>query len=104
MSDPGTSYRTRDEVQGVRQTRDPITQFKDKIIDAGLVTADELKKLDDEIKTVVDAATKFCKGDKEIAVDELYTDVYSNNLDPLIRGLTPDQMHKHTSLNKAVNL
>lgn len=43
MSDPGTSYRTRDEVQEVRQTRDPITQFKEKIIDAGLATAEELK-------------------------------------------------------------
>merc|ERR1719420_1105739 len=31
MSDPGTSYRTRDEVQEVRQTRDPITGFRDKI-------------------------------------------------------------------------
>lgn len=104
MSDPGTSYRTRDEVQGVRQTRDPITQFKEKIIEAGLVTADELKTVDDEIKTVVDAATKFCKADKEIGVEELYTDVHSKNIDPLIRGLTPDQLHKHTSLNKAVNL
>lgn len=43
MSDPGTSYRTRDEVQEVRQTRDPISSFKDKIITAGLVTAEELK-------------------------------------------------------------
>lgn len=43
MSDPGTSYRTRDEIQEVRQTRDPITQFKEKIIEAGLVTADEIK-------------------------------------------------------------
>lgn len=104
MSDPGTSYRTRDEVQGVRQTRDPITQFKEKIIEAGLVTAEELKKIDDEIKTVTDAATKFCKADKEIGLDELYMDVYSKNIDPLIRGLTPDEWHKHTSLNKAVNL
>lgn len=104
MSDPGTSYRTRDEVQGVRQTRDPITQFKEKIIEAGLVTADDLKKIDDEIKTITDAATKFCKADKEIAIAELYQDVYSHNIDPLIRGLTPDQLHKHTSLNKAVNL
>lgn len=43
MSDPGTSYRTRDEVQEVRQTRDPISSFKDKIISAGLVTAEDLK-------------------------------------------------------------
>lgn len=43
MSDPGTSYRTRDEIQEVRQTRDPITSFKEKIISTNLVTADELK-------------------------------------------------------------
>lgn len=43
MSDPGTSYRTREEVQDVRQTRDPITSFKEKILTAGLVTADDLK-------------------------------------------------------------
>lgn len=43
MSDPGTSYRTREEVQDVRQTRDPITSFKEKIVTAGLATAEELK-------------------------------------------------------------
>lgn len=47
MSDPGTSYRTRDEVQTVRQTRDPITSFKDKILSTDLVTADELKVIID---------------------------------------------------------
>jgi pyruvate dehydrogenase E1 component alpha subunit len=45
MSDPGTSYRTREEIQEVRQTRDPITHFKEKITDANLVTADEIKVL-----------------------------------------------------------
>lgn len=43
MSDPGTSYRTRDEIQEVRQTRDPITSFREKIINAELVTQEELK-------------------------------------------------------------
>lgn len=43
MSDPGTSYRTRDEIQEVRQTRDPIMLFKERILSADLVTADELK-------------------------------------------------------------
>lgn len=104
MSDPGTSYRTRDEVQNVRQTRDPITLFRERILDSGLAKAEELKKIDDEIKTTVDAANKFAKADKEIAVSELYTDVYSKNIDPLIRGLTPAEWHKHTSLNRARNL
>lgn len=43
MSDPGTSYRTREEIQEVRQTRDPIMLFKEKIVSSGLVTAEELK-------------------------------------------------------------
>lgn len=43
MSDPGTSYRTRDEIQEVRQTRDPIMLFKERIVGADLVTAEELK-------------------------------------------------------------
>lgn len=103
MSDPGTSYRTRDEVQEVRQTRDPITQFKDKIVDAGLLTNDEIKKMDNDIKTEVDAATKLAKSDKEITLQELYTDVYGHNLVPLIRGLTPNQFHKHNTLNRIRN-
>lgn len=43
MSDPGTSYRTREEIQEVRQTRDPLTSFKERILNSNLVTADELK-------------------------------------------------------------
>lgn len=104
MSDPGTSYRTRDEVQGVRQTRDPITLFREKILEAGVVKMDELKKIDEEVKTAVDAAAKFCKSDKEIDVSELYTDIHSNNIDPLVRGITATDLHPHTTLNRAINL
>lgn len=103
MSDPGTSYRSRDEVQEVRQTRDPITQFKDKIINAQLTTADELKKIDAAIKTEIDAATKHAKGDKEIGMAELFTDVYAQDLTPLIRGITHFNLHPHATLNKRRN-
>ena len=37
------SYRTRDEIQNVRKTQDPIASFKERILSADLVTADELK-------------------------------------------------------------
>ena len=43
MSDPGTSYRTRDEIQETRQKRDPISGFKEKVIELGLVEQSELK-------------------------------------------------------------
>lgn len=104
MSDPGTSYRSRDEVQNVRQTRDPIALFKERILSTELATAEELKQIEDECKKLVDAATKVAKADKEISVDELYTDIYSHTLEPEIRGLTATDLHKHTTLNRARNL
>lgn len=45
QSDPGTSYRTREEIQEVRQSRDPITSFREKILNAELTTPEEIKVL-----------------------------------------------------------
>lgn len=104
MSDPGTSYRSRDEVQEVRQTRDPITQLKDKLITSELATSDELKNIDKEVKAEIDEATKFAKSDTEIGLPELSTDIYSLNLEKNIRGINIDTPLKHASLNQAVNL
>lgn len=103
MSDPGTSYRTRDEIQEVRQRRDPITSFKDKLVNADLATAEEIKKIETEVKQEVDEATKQAKTDPEIDVSELYTDVYLEPLQPKIRGTTPDLHHQHNRLNNPFN-
>ncbi len=37
------SYRTREEIQDVRKSRDPITSFREKIIQANLATDEEFK-------------------------------------------------------------
>lgn len=102
MSDPGTSYRTRDEIQEVRSTRDPIASLKDRILTTELVTQDELKKIDNEIKTQVDEATKKAKADKEIGLEELTADIYSNSLEPTIRGCVAwNQLpHIHVQWNR----
>lgn len=47
------SYRTREEIQEVRKSRDPITSFKDKILTADLATEEELKELDKEVRKEV---------------------------------------------------
>ncbi|KAG8036987.1 hypothetical protein G9C98_004309 [Cotesia typhae] len=103
MSDPGTSYRTREEIQEVRQTRDPITGFKERILNANLVTADDLKKLESEIKKEVDEAVKIAKADKEIDDHELSADIYSNCLESGIRDVTPFTPLKHSRIGPAVN-
>ncbi|CAO1415383.1 unnamed protein product [Diamesa serratosioi] len=104
MSDPGTSYRTRDEVQEVRAKRDPITSFRDRMIESGLATSEELKKIDMDMKKEVDAATAKAKADTEIGVHELTTDIYAMNQQGDVRGVTGDVWLKHTTLNKGVNL
>eukprot|EP00058_Branchiostoma_floridae_P004295 XP_002589783.1 hypothetical protein BRAFLDRAFT_90463 [Branchiostoma floridae] len=43
MSDPGTTYRPREEIQEMRKTRDPITGLREKLISANIATAEEMK-------------------------------------------------------------
>lgn len=61
MSDPGTTYRTREEINQMRSKNDPITGLKTRIIDWGVLKEDELKNLDKEAKTEVDAAVEEAK-------------------------------------------
>lgn len=103
MSDPGTSYRTREEIQEVRQKRDPITSFKERILEAGLITQDEVKKIDSTVRKQIDDAVAQAKADKEIPLEELYTDVYAANCEPKIRGITGFNL-AHRKRNTGVNM
>ncbi|KAJ9639428.1 alpha subunit of pyruvate dehydrogenase [Coniosporium tulheliwenetii] len=55
MSDPGTTYRTREEIQRMRSTNDPIAGLKQKLLDWEACTEDELKSIDKEARSMVDA-------------------------------------------------
>jgi pyruvate dehydrogenase E1 component alpha subunit len=43
MSDPGVTYRTKEEISEVRQTRDPVEVAKNMIVEAGWAEMAELK-------------------------------------------------------------
>ena len=76
MSDPA-KYRTREEVQEVREKRDPIEHLGQKLIARGSADADGLKAIDKEIRQIVNAAAEFATESPEPAPEELYTDVYA---------------------------
>jgi pyruvate dehydrogenase E1 component alpha subunit len=73
MSDPAR-YRTREEVQDVREHRDPITHAE-RDLEAMGVKEEDLKAIDKEIKDVVVGAAKFAEDAPEPEASELYTDV-----------------------------
>jgi pyruvate dehydrogenase E1 component alpha subunit len=73
MSDPA-KYRTREEVQQVRETHDPIEQVRVRLLKGGLAE-DELKKIDREVRDTINAAADFALADPEPDADELMTDV-----------------------------
>lgn len=90
MSDPGTSYRSREEIQQVRKTRDPITGFKDRLISSGLVSEEELKVIDKEVRKEVDEALKVATTEGVLPAEGLYADIYHNTPPQLVRGVTWD--------------
>jgi pyruvate dehydrogenase E1 component alpha subunit len=75
MSDPA-KYRTREEVDEVRKTRDPIDHLRERIEAAKLADEATLKAIDAEMKKIVADAAEFARTSPEPAPDELYTDVY----------------------------
>eukprot|EP01135_Chromosphaera_perkinsii_P000702 Nk52_evm14s150 gene=Nk52_evmTU14s150 len=76
MSDPGVGYRTREEIKKMRENSDPITGFKSKIVEAGLVQEDELKAIDRAVRAEVDEAVKEAKACPELPIEEAYKDIY----------------------------
>jgi pyruvate dehydrogenase E1 component alpha subunit len=74
MSDPA-KYRTKEEVDEVKKTRDPIEHLREQLDPAG-ITADELKAIDADVKKIVAEAVEFARSSPEPDPSELYTDVY----------------------------
>ncbi len=75
MSDPA-KYRTRDEVQKVKEERDPIDHIREILVTGGHAGEDDLKAIDKSIKAIVSEAAQFATDSPEPAEAELWTNVY----------------------------
>jgi pyruvate dehydrogenase E1 component alpha subunit len=96
MSDPGTTYRTRDEVQQVRSAHDPIAGLKKYILDWGVATEDELKVIDKRAKDTVSEAVEEAKKSPMPGLHEFWTDIYYKGTEPpFMRGRTKDEIHEY---------
>ena len=76
MSDPA-KYRTREEVEKIKQEKDAIDHVRDLLIGAGHATEEDLKAVDKEIKAIVNDSADFAKESPEPDLSELWTDIYA---------------------------
>lgn len=83
MSDPA-KYRTKDELNEFKD-QDPVLKTKDAILTHKFATIEELDKMDDEIKAIVNEAVKFAEESPYPTEDEIFKDVYLQEDYPFIR-------------------
>ena len=76
MSDPA-KYRTREEVQKIKDEKDPIDHIREMITQGNHAIDEDLKAIDKEIKKTVSEAADFATNSPEPALEELYTDIYA---------------------------
>lgn len=74
MSDPA-KYRSKDEVQRMREEHDPIEQVRARLVRDFKIGEDELKAIDAKVREIVNDAAEFATHDPEPDPSELYTDI-----------------------------
>jgi pyruvate dehydrogenase E1 component alpha subunit len=73
--DPGTDYRTRDEVQHWKG-RDPVTNARKLLVDSEAVDERELQAVDQEVERLIDQAVEFAEQSPEPSADSVNEHVY----------------------------
>lgn len=93
MSDPGTTYRTREEVQHMRSRNDPIAGLKAVLLDLDIASEDEIKTYDKAARKYVDEQVAEAEADAppEAKMSILFEDVYAKGSEvPELRGRISD--------------
>jgi len=98
MSDPGTTYRTRDEVNSMRQNSDPISYVKGLLLKNGFQTEEEIKAIERTIREKVDQETEAAKNAPYPGVEEFAQDILLN-YEGTVRGADLGITYKVTKHN-----
>ena len=82
MSDPGTTYRNREEIEFTRTTRDPLEFIKKCLTDSEFMTPEDIKDMEKTIRKDVQAQVKQAKESIKPPMEELPKHIYAASLAP----------------------
>jgi pyruvate dehydrogenase E1 component alpha subunit len=75
MSDPA-KYRTREEVQKIRDESDPIELVRARVLKNRWASEDDLKAIEKKVRDIVVDCAEFAQAGPEPGPSELWTDIY----------------------------
>jgi pyruvate dehydrogenase E1 component alpha subunit len=83
MSDPGTTYRNREEIAFTRSTRDPIAFIKTQIMNVGFAEESELKETEKRIRKDVQSQVMEAKqSPRPDPAKDLLSHIFAADLNP----------------------
>lgn len=86
MSDPGITYRNKDEVSEVRRLNDPIALLKKIIVENDVLSEEGLKDIENEIKTRMIQEAQEAYESEELPLEILTEDVFTKDFPTYIRA------------------
>lgn len=91
MSDPGSTYRTRDEVTTMRQARDPVERVRKLLLDNDFASPKELKAIEKRVKDEIESVIKECTLAPHPELNMLQANLYRAPNGIKMRGARSDQ-------------
>ena len=76
VADPDQTYRSKEEIEEYKKSKDPITLFRKKLMDEGVLSEEKAKDIDNKAKEEADASADFANASPYPEVSELMDDVY----------------------------
>jgi pyruvate dehydrogenase E1 component alpha subunit len=70
------AYRRKEEEEEVRQTRDPLARFEERVVSDGLLVAEDLRTIDGDVVRAIDAAVEYAQASPLPEPEDVLTDVY----------------------------
>ncbi|HAX18155.1 MAG TPA: pyruvate dehydrogenase (acetyl-transferring) E1 component subunit alpha, partial [Actinobacteria bacterium] len=73
------TYRDKDETRYFREKNDPVINYKEKLLNEKLITAEELKEMEKEISEKIKNAVVFAENSPEPSPDEFLEEIRRQN-------------------------
>jgi len=76
VADPDSTYRTKEEIENYRRTKDPLTLIHDTLAAEGVLTEALTKEIDGAARAEADRAAEFAEASPYPVAEDILKDIY----------------------------